>query len=82
MVEGINPVTTIKTELRILAAMDSCFSLVRPHQNGIHVHVAISPELRLHTERITSREMCTLRAFRGYYFPFHSACTFLATSHK
>ena len=38
MVEGINPITTTKKtkiELRILAAMDSCFGLVMPPQHGI-----------------------------------------------
>ena len=34
---GINPIATKKNEieLRILAAMDSCFGLVRPRQHGI-----------------------------------------------
>ena len=35
--ERINPLTTkkAKIEVRILAAMDSCFDLVRPRQHGI-----------------------------------------------
>ena len=38
VVEEINPITTekkTKIELRILAAKDSCLSLVRPRQHGI-----------------------------------------------
>ena len=35
VVEEINPVTTKKNELRLLAAMDSCFGLVKPRQHGI-----------------------------------------------
>ena len=35
MLVGINPISNKKIELRILAAMDSCFGLVRPCQHGI-----------------------------------------------
>ena len=35
MVEGINPITTKKLELRILAATDKCVGVVRPRQHRI-----------------------------------------------
>lgn len=35
MIEGINRITTKKIELRILAAIDSCFGLVSPRQHDI-----------------------------------------------
>ena len=34
MIEGINPISTKKIELRILATMESCFGFVRPCQRG------------------------------------------------
>ena len=48
MVEGINPITTKKInnnnekELRILAAMDSCFGLVKPRQHGMAADILSS----------------------------------------
>ena len=35
MIERINAITTKKIELRILAAIDSCFGLVMPRQHGM-----------------------------------------------
>ena len=58
----------------ILAAMDTCFSLVRPRQHGI----ANNPELRVPTKRITS--VWKWHAWRGLTRPKHLSMTGILSS--